>query len=265
MRQRPNILISYWFTGMNRKGMPTMRVGPRLSGWLILSLAALCSPVAARADFVTTPQTRSVPLQDTNWSVPTPFDSHGNPTPFNKFIPTQISGLKAVIIDVTWKAESMISMKFTTASTITVSATGSLVIDGPNGLALPINLPSPLFSNSESVQKLSPTSVNFATKIFTGSSRLVLTDAASLKLFISQRSNDLTFTIPMSATAFTSYHTSSGNGFGLDTTKVSATISISFVVTPEPGSLTLFGLGGSTCIAFCMIRRRSTPLHTETI
>jgi PEP-CTERM motif len=243
-----------------------MRDGSRWLGWLVIAVLLLWTPQAALAEIITPVQTRSAPLADTDWSLKTPLDQNGNPTPFDKFVPSNDSALKSVVINVEWRADSTFNMKFTTASTITVTATGSLTILGPDGLPLPMTVPDPLFTNSQSVTELSIASVPFATKTFTGSTQIVLSDPASLALFTSQGANDLTFTIPMMAAAQSSFMTTSGNGFGQAFTKMSATISIQYnedvrvqnEEVPEPGTLILLGSGGATCLLVCLIRRRFT-------
>ena len=157
-----------------------MRDGSRLLGWLVLSIVVLCNPAPARAEFLTPLQTRFAPLTDTDWSLQTPLDQNGVATPFDKFVPSGDTALKSVIINILWRADSTFNMQFTTASTITLTTSGSLSLLGPDGQPLLTGLPDPLFTNTQVLTQTTPGDVPFATKIFSGSTKIVITDPASL-------------------------------------------------------------------------------------
>src|SRR5258708_1506910 len=177
-----------------------MRVGSRHLGWLFWSAVMVLAPSAARADFLTPPQTRFAPLRDTDFSLATPLDAMGNPTPFNKFVPSAGTALHSVNIDIKWRIDSTINLQFTTPATLTVLSSGTLSILGPDGKPLP-GLINPAFTNNVVQFEPGPAKVPFPTKINSGEIVLTITDPAELALFTSKGPSDLTFNIPIHAFA----------------------------------------------------------------
>jgi hypothetical protein len=232
--------------------------------WLVMALALAGSSQAARADFLSPLQTRFAPLADTDYSLATPLDAMGHATPFDKYVPTPGTALAAVLLDIHWRIDSTISLKFTVPSTLSVLSNGVLTIDGPDGKALP-GFTNPSFTNNVIQQQPGPAVMSFPTKTYSGEIKLKITDPNELKLFTSAGPGDLTFDIPIFANASSSFSTSAGNGFGQAKTQMAAIISLQFDIVPEPGSIVLFGIGGGTCLLVSLFRRRITPRVAETI
>jgi PEP-CTERM motif-containing protein len=70
-----------------------------------------------------------------------------------------------------------------------------------------------------------------------------------------------TVDLPVTATAFSSFYSSSGNGSGIVTTDANATVTIQYQfssVVPEPSSAILLGLGIGIGILATRLRRRGT-------
>lgn len=232
--------------------LPSRIVFVALVGFGVLALAE----GTARATIVP-PQTRTVPLTDTNWSFPNPEPNN----PFQKWDPAN-GALQNVVISISYNVSAQIDMTFKTnsATTITEDLTGTLVLNRPNN-GTPLFTFSPLFTDHQSATRSSPQTVSFNNN-YTGAQTAVLTSPSDLALFTGPGP----LSLPIAATAQGSFTTSSGNGFASTVTMVGAVVTIQFNVVPELPSFSLLAMGGVGLLLlrpFRLFGRRSAPCPAD--
>lgn len=225
---------------------------PRTISLLLLTyLMMVAIPSRSHAEFLTPLQTRYVPLTDTNWANATSFDqTTQTQKPFDKFDPA-LGSLSRVIINIFWRVDSTINMTFTTPSTITVTSSGSMAVNRPDGSAMFIKWP--LFNHDVSFPDTTPEKKSFTQTFFGNSGPLVLTSPKDLALFTGPG----TFNLPVGANAISNFFANTGNGFGEAHTQVAVVLTVQFAFVPELSSLTSLSLGGISLLLFRPIRRRS--------
>ena len=241
---------------------------------LSLGLAALAAwATPAAADLIT--QSASLPLTTTDF---TPDGKiAGNPLVFQQFDTEGGSRqLDAITLTVHAKIQNDYGMKFTTPATITNTvATGKPESPGPVITVYQPNGKTPLLSaqapNDASLMTRSvaygfkagetsgrefssslPASSPYyiAPTVFDQSQTLKLTAPADLALF----SGKGKLSLPVGASAYSKFTTSSGNGFGSISTKGSADVTVLYQwhptlpapqTVPEPTAMVLWGLGAT--------------------
>jgi hypothetical protein len=247
------------------------------------ALLALALAPAARAGLIT--QTSSLPLTTTDFS---PSNSvTGNPLVFQQF---DTEGGARTLDGVTLTVHAMIQnqygMQFTTPATITDSAfTGNPATTGPAITAYQPDGKTPLLTVQASDTSGLSRSVTYGGKPGqtlpqSFSSSLPSTSPFYIAPTVSQQTQTLTvsdpkslalftgtgkMSLPVSAAAFSSFVSSSGNGFGSVSTSGTADVTVNYKwhdtipapqTVPEPASLVLWGLGGLT-LALCSRARRA--------
>jgi hypothetical protein len=233
------------------------------------------APGAAGAGLIT--QNATLPLTPTDFS-PTSQGVQGNPLVFNKFDTLDNTRqLNGVTLTVRAKIENEFGMKFYTPATITNTvATGDpkapgpsitmfqpdgktplLTVQAPNDPALLTrsvtygSKPGETFPREFS-SKFDPSSPNYlAPTAFERTETLKLSSPADLALFTGQG----TLSLPVEATSWSKFTSSSGNGFGSVTTDGSASVTVEYdwsarvpapQVVPEPTTALVWSLCGLT-------------------
>jgi hypothetical protein len=253
-------------------------------GWLAVcaTLIAAVAPGAASAASITT-QTSSLPLTTTD------FTSGANkvtPLSFQQF--DTMNGTRSLdSVTLTFHAaiQNQFTMSFVNPATITdsvatnnTSAPGpTITVYQPDGThpLLTVSAPNDPTSLTRSItytgttpatfgSSLPTTSPNFVAPTMTQASQTVtLTDTTDLGLF----SGNKTVQLPVAAKAFSSFSSSSGNGFGSVMTQGTADVTVTYAwhdnapaqqtvpnPVPEPVTMVLWGVGGA--MMFAVHRRR---------
>ena len=148
-------------------------------------------------------------------------------------------------------------MQFYNTSTITVKATGSLSVENSAGVAY---VTTPAFNDSQTLT-LKPTSagslITFPTQTYQGATSVpggALTGTSTLQSF----NGTGTVTLPVVASASSSFTSSSGNGYGSSVTDALANIYVvyRYALVPEPSSFVLAGVGLAGLLAVCRHRMK---------
>ena len=264
-------------------------------GFGISCLALLClsSQVVAGGVVLAPAQTLSTGpdgvLTATNWGSGT--TGINNPLDFNQFNP-RLGVLTSIDITLTTNIRNDYVLTFTNSATIDVAtsqttdpsvlndpAKRALLTDGPtvtlfgpNGVTQIFGAPGTrqpvdfvqLTESSGTFSSMLPiTNPNYISPSITQqtfSRTLTATDSTSLfSDFIGTGMVDL----PVSATANSSFFSSSGNGGGGVVTKANATVTVQFVylaAVPEPSSVFLIGVGIGIVILASKLHRRAACL-----
>ncbi len=264
--------------------------------WLVAS----CLSVQAFGGGSLTPlQTQSTSpagvLVPTNWGPGTP--GVNNPLVFNQFNPN-LGSLTSINITFTTTVRNDYELIFNSASTPTTlyvatsqtsdpsvladPAARALLTDGPtvtlfgpNGgtqlfgapaTTQPVDLVTMTESSGTYSSFLPITSPNYIPPTLTEQSfQRMLTAADSASLF-NEFIGTGTVDLPVTATAFSSFYSSSGNGGGAVFTAASASVSIQYGYqispqsVPEPSSVLLLGLGVGLVFLIRRRRRRAASL-----
>lgn len=261
-----------------------------LAVWAAVA-AALLAPSVTRAGIIT--QTANLPLTPTDFG---PTSSKVSPLVFQQF--DTLNGnrlLDSVVLSFHAMIKNEYGIEFTTPATITVSVgTGkadtpgpTITIFQPDGAhpLLTVKAPNDPSFLSRSVtygdnpgetlglqngqvyrrdfsSALPPSSPYYlAPSSVQAANSLNMTAAADLALFTGQGSVRL----PVSASAFSTFRTSSGNGSGAVTTEATADATLTYnwhdrapipEVIPEPAAALLWGIGGAVVAAAHFARRR---------
>jgi hypothetical protein len=245
-----------------------MRWRAVIFGLAVVGLAHFVAGPRASADFFTNPQNFTIPMTQTNWGPGTPSLAGIVPLAVQQFDPATYSTggktavLEGVEVKVDYEFENTLSMQFYNMSTITVTATGSMSISNPAGVAFLTSTP---FVNTETLTANPSTvlgkTVTFPTKTYPGtmgSPAGGYTGAQTLMNFTGTG----TISLQASANATSHFSTSSGNGFGSSLTLAGASVSIiyRYALVPEPSSLVLAGLGCVGLLGVCRQRLRPRGL-----
>ena len=251
-----------------------------------VGLTAALTPSVSRAASIAT-QTAVLPPTSTNFTAGNSSVSPLVLTKFDTMGATRV--LDSVDLSFHAKITDKFDMTFATngKSTITTSvATGDAATPGPSITMFQPDGIHPLLSvkaandpsfltrnitfdptkNGSNIygSSLPTTDSHYIAPAMTeASNSLHLTKAADLALFTGQGFIGL----PVSAQAFSSFKSTSGNGYGKVTTSGTADVTVSYhwheqtpapqVTTPEPASVILWGLAGGV-IAFGVRKRRKT-------
>ncbi len=251
-----------------------------------LGVIAALNPPASRAAAISSTQTAVLPPTSTNF---TAGSANVSPLVLNKF-DTQNGSLVLDSVDLTFHAKvtNQFSMTFPTngPSTITTSvATGDTNTPGPTITMFQPDGVHPLLtvkaandpaflSRAVSYNPASGGSNVFSSALDSKSPNYIApaTTEASNTLHLTSPSDLALFTgkgfvgLPVSAQAFSSFTSSSGNGFGKVTTSGSADVTVSYkwhdqkpapqITTPEPASVVLWGIVGAGLAAGVRARRK---------
>jgi len=229
----------------------------------VMASLSLAAPMASAEVFTQTqalpisapPFTNAPSFAFTDWKYSSPAAGipYGS---FNQFDPTK-GMLTAINITFSAQVQTDITMKFTTASTITVFVNQIVAnLHLPNGAVLSVALPS-----ISEADKETQTGTKQFVKSGQGSTSIVITDPGVLALF----KGTGTFFLPIDATANTGASSDSGNGFGASQTQVGVTVTIQFVFIPEPSSFALVAIGGGCLLGAPHFRRRSKRIRTDAL
>jgi PEP-CTERM motif len=224
-------------------------------------------------------QTASIPLTATDWSPGT--GGITNPLVFNQFDP-KLGTLDAITITFNTRVLNDFELIFYTTPTPTTITVGNAPASNPSeGPALTLYAPNgttPILVSTvpaDQVSRMTATASTYSSQLPITSPYYIppsdvtnsLTDsldrsnaAALFQDFIGTGSIGL----PVTAIAYSSFTTSSGNGVGKVTTEASASVTLQYLFTaasvPEPSSLILLGLGGSiTMLVAGRCRRAAGP------
>jgi len=244
-----------------------MRKGVVLLGLLGLTLVWSGGGAYAQTVFTYSPAPLTIPLTPTNWNPQTKFATT-NPDPFltEQFDPSKFpvfgapGKLVGVELHLDYRFDNRLTMRFDNVSTISVEARGTVDVylpDKPANATSPVPLPgftklvpTGEFTNQATMESkpsdifsktvMVPSDGTF--KSFPGSTSSVpggYTDPNILAAFTGKGS----LTIPVYATATSSFTSLSGNGAGTSEMLAMATVRVVYYYVPEPSSLALFGLG----------------------
>lgn len=228
-----------------------------------------CDVRATGGEFTTPLQTQSVPMSQTNWGPGT--DGGGKPLAFQQFDPT-LGKLLGVEITLSTTIRNDFKMTFVNTPTPTtiylattrttdpsILANPSLVQQLTDGPAVTLKGPdghTPIFAASASTM---PVDVVSRTETSgTWSSQFAVTDPnfippseatfslnrtidASAISLMSEFIGKGTVDLPVTAAAFSSFYSDSGNGSGAVTTNAGATVTVRYFFIPEPSGLILLG------------------------
>jgi len=241
----------------------TRRVGRSLLG---LGLFLVMAGLPARADF--TPW-QSVDLfkpanpldpgtRQTNWSADAAFGKFDPST-----APGARSGSPAVLLGVQvqleYRFDNTVSMRFDNATTETVTANGSINVFMPDGLTKVVTPAtfSKVTTQTANVNDIFSKFVNvptaFAPPLAPGTiTGPIITAPGQLGQFLGLGKIDM----PVTAFATSQFNSNSGNGFGSSVTHAWATVSIRylFTVVPEPSAVVLTGIGAACLLAVALRR-----------
>lgn len=236
----------------------------------------------------TTAQTAAIPLTQTNWGPTTPALSGVNPLSFTPF-DTQGGALVLDSVSMTFHPHLQFnfSMDFQTPATITVSEISSdgnsprptVTLYHPDGstpilTAQPPTDPAVMtravtygFNDGETMNQhfgsdlpstskfyLAPTTVDHTFSV-------TLTSAADLAQFVGTKN----ILLPVAASAYSEFTSTSGNGAGAITTRAGVDASLVYnyhkkpapEFIPEPASMALWTLGGVGLVVVRRTRRRA--------
>ncbi len=275
---------------------PGVPIGQRAIAFGIYCLAFLwvCRQAVAGGMAVTPLQTQSTSpagvLVATDLSQGT--TGINNPFDFNQFNP-KLGTLTAIDITLTTNIRNDYVLTFvptpiiTTIDVATTQTTNpsvladpaqrALLTDGPTVTLFAPNGVTPLFGPPGTSQPVDLVQLTESSGTF--SSMLPITSPNYIEPTIAQQSFSRSLTaadsaalfsdfigtgmvdLPVTATAFSSFYSSSGNGGGGVITKASATATIQYVYLsasiPEPASVVLLGLGIGISALACRLRRPS--------
>jgi hypothetical protein len=268
-----------------------------LSCLTALSLSSFQS--AAAGEMLTPIQTQSISppgvLVQTDWGPGTKGIS--DPLIFNQFNP-KLGSLLAIDITLTTTIRNDYTLTFyptpiPTTITVATSQTSdpavminpaervsltdgpTVTLYGPGGMSQIFGPPATrqpvdyvqMTESSGTWSSLFPiTNPNFIPPTMTEqlySRSLTASNAASL---FSEFIGTGAFDLPITATAFSSFYSSSGNGSGGVLTRADAivTIQYEFLGIPEPSSIILLSLGAGICLVAChLYRRASQPAASD--
>jgi hypothetical protein len=233
---------------------------PAATGLAALLLATLVTVAPSRAASMTTSETLSVPMTQTNWGIASPVS-----LAFKMFNP-ELGTLNSVQLSLTDSMSHDISLTFPSASTLSESTVGSqVVLNDPTGnLLLQGSLPS--ISQSRTITTGGfPQTVTIPTITQSNTSApLTLSTPAELAMFTATTANQ-TIKLPLVAQSNSEFSSSTGNGSGQIKTVAGASVTVSYNYTPptlvnpngqsipEPSTLAIVGLGSAVLLAY---RRR---------
>jgi hypothetical protein len=219
-----------------------------------LALAALAPGAAARAGLIT--ESATLPLTNTDFSLSNKLT--GNPLVFQKFN-TQNGTLTLDSVTITLNAsiQNKFSMSFTNASTITDMAyQGNPAQTAPKITIYQPDGTTALLSVTETdLSKILQSHTGTAGQTFNtstsslGTQTLTFTKSQPAGLALFTGSGNVS--LPVSAAAFSSFISSSGNGYGSVGTSGTASVTVTYnysvsapQTVPEPASMALWCLGG---------------------
>ncbi len=215
-----------------------------------LTLAAVVSGSlpATASPLTTTPQTATIPLTETDWS-PSNFTGTVDPMNFTKFNPA-LGTLESVNLSYSYTFQHNVSMNFSSPSTLTVGvASNGVAINRPDGSVIGTGT-VPDYSISQTYTGPTfPSSLSLPPHVVSGKSSATLTSAADLALFTQTSPTDTMIKLPTTATARSTFTSSTGNGAGGAQVYASVDATISYTygpkvsAVPEPSTFAALGLG----------------------
>ena len=250
----------------------------RIIGIELFCLAFLFLSHHAIAGGVTPPltqtQSTSAGLVDTDWRPGTPGIT--DPLSFDQFNP-KLGTLTSIGITLTATIHNDYTLNFPpTPIPTTISVTQSQTI-GPSAVGPTVTFLGPIGTNTTlgaAIQPVDLVRLTEPTGIF--SSLLPITNPNFIPPTETEQTLQLTLTptnalfydfigpatvlLPVEATAFSIFNSSSANGSGEVTTTANASVTITYnyAVVPEPSSIILLGLGiGISFLASSRLRRRA--------
>jgi len=228
-----------------------------LKGLLTLGLLQAVLAPCARAEFMVTVPTQSIPTTKTDWGPGTASLIALDPFQIPKLDPSVYQPLAppgktvsfdAMSITLKYEFDNSVMLRFDNVSTITVNLNGNMHLTLPDGVTDLTGTPT--FGTSVT---RSSTSADMFSKFVTVNPNPVIGTAA-MGYLASTRPDILasftgtgTINLPVTAHGQSSFSSSSGNGQAIVITQASASISVVYYYSfvPEPSSLALTGLGGA--------------------
>jgi hypothetical protein len=243
-----------------------------------LAVSWLWHQPAAGGEVLTPLQTQSIPATQTNWGAGT--GGITDPLSFTQFNPS-LGTLNAIDITLTETIHNDFTLVFqptqvpttlylaTTATTdpsmlavpskvdqLTDGATvtlfgphGSSTIFGAPGASIPVDVVTMTESSGTFSSTLPVTDPHFIPPNNVTLSLSTTLDPSSSSSLFSEFSGTGSVDLPISATAFSSFYSDTGNGSGMVATTASAIVTVQYKYTPiinsvpEPSGLILLGLG----------------------
>lgn len=194
----------------------------------------------------------TIPLTPTDFGPSTVSLGGKNPFQVQQFNPSdykappgKVAELYAVGIHLDYGFKNTISMTFTNASTINVSASGVMHLTLPDKVTDLVGTPTfGTAANHTTPAGTTHYALTMPTKDVTGASAMGY--GQSSPQVLAAFTGNSTLNLPVFATATSSFTTTTGNGVGTSITSATATLSVVYYYTfvPEPSSVVLTGFGG---------------------